>query len=306
MKPYIHIAVLFLGLLLPVTTFAQDLPVIGITEIHASINSRHWQDYKNSKQTNFQNMLETQLFKTGRFKIIERNRIDEVLAEQGIQGSFSGAGTKLQVQAVDYIVYGSITKFGSKKKILSTKNFSQAQLITEFGVDLKVVDAHSGEVRKTENIETIMESGTATGTKGFSTGDTAADPLADIQRVAARKVAAAIAESIFPIEVITFRDSTAYVNYGNALLSVGERLKVIQPGEALVDEKTGLNLGAVEEVIGVIEVTETLEKFSKARLVSGTPPQKGQIARIVGKGIGSAQSHSVAPGNQREYLGKKL
>ena len=42
---------------------------------------------KNSKAANFQSMLETHLARTARFKVIERHRIDEVLAEQALQAS---------------------------------------------------------------------------------------------------------------------------------------------------------------------------------------------------------------------------
>ena len=53
-----------------------------------------------------------------KFKIMERNRIDEVLSEQALQGEFSGSGTNMAMGAVDYIVYGSVTKFGKKEKVI--------------------------------------------------------------------------------------------------------------------------------------------------------------------------------------------
>ena len=61
--------------------FSQNLPIIAVTEIQSSVDSKYWRDYKNSKSNNFQNMLETQLVKVGRFKIMERNRIDEAKEE---------------------------------------------------------------------------------------------------------------------------------------------------------------------------------------------------------------------------------
>ena len=256
-------------------------------------------------------MLETQLVKVGRFKIIERERIDDVLSEQLLQGEFSGVGTNLAVGAVDYIVLGSVTKFGSKKKDISTKQFASSKIVTEFGLDLKVVSAQDGEIRRAESVEVTIESGSATNTRGFSTSDGAADPLADVQRRAAKKVAAAIAESIFPIEIVTFREDAgptccAYVNYGEAVLSVGDRLKVVQAGEALIDETTGLNLGAVEQTIGVVEVVEVLDKFSKAKIVSGAIPEKGQVARIVNDKTGLSNRSEAGPSNQRERLGRKI
>ena len=301
MKKLIFLIVLFSGL-----SFAQNLPIIAVTEIQSSVDSKYWRDYKNSKSTNFQNMLETQLVKVGRFKIMERNRIDEVLSEQVLQGEFSGAGTNMSAGAVDYIVYGSITKFGKKEKVIQTNKFSSVKVITEFGIDLKVVSALDGEVRRAENVDVVLETGSGMSTGKIATGDSAADPLADVQRRAAKKVAAAIAESIFPIGVITFRDNEAYLNYGDAILTVGDRLKVIQPGEELIDEATGLNLGATEQVIGTVEVTEALAKFSKAKVIDGGNPGKGMQARIIKDASSGAGGSSSGPQNQRQPLGRQI
>jgi len=300
--------VLIFSLILSGKVSAADLPVIGITEITSGVDVRNYREYKNSKAGNFQTMLETQMVKVGRFKIMERNRLDEVLSEQGLQGEFSDAGTVMNVGAVDYLVYGSITKFGSKKKEIATKSFATVKVIAEFGIDLKVVDATTGEIRRAETIDVSVETGSGMATNGIQTGDTLADPLSDVQRKAAKQVAAAISESIFPIEVITFREDTnqsccAYLNYGSALLSLGDRLKVVTLGEALIDETTGLDLGSTEKTVGVVEVTEALEKFSKAKIVSGEKPGKGQIARIIKDQTG-VNSNRKAP--QREKIGRKI
>ena len=300
--------ILIFSLILSGKVSAADLPVIGITEITSGVDVRNYREYKNSKAGNFQTMLETQMVKVGRFKIMERNRLDEVLSEQGLQGEFSDAGTVMNVGAVDYLVYGSITKFGSKKKEIATKSFATVKVIAEFGIDLKVVDATTGEIRRAETIDVSVETGSGMATNGIQTGDTLADPLSDVQRKAAKQVAAAISESIFPIQVITFREDTnqsccAYLNYGSALLSLGDRLKVVTLGEALIDETTGLDLGSTEKTVGVVEVTEALEKFSKAKIVSGEKPGKGQIARIIKDQTG-VNSNRKAP--QREKIGRKI
>ena len=300
-KILIILTMVFSGLI-----FSQNLPIIAVTEIQSSVDSKYWRDYKNSKSNNFQNMLETQLVKVGRFKIMERNRIDEVLSEQALQGEFSGSGTNMAMGAVDYIVYGSVTKFGKKEKVIQTNKFSSVKIITEFGIDLKVVSALDGEVRRAEAVNVVLETGSGMSTGKVATGDAAADPLADVQRRAAKKVAAAIAESIFPIGVITFRDNEAYLNYGEAILTVGDRLKVIQPGEELIDEATGLNLGATETVVGTVEVTEALEKFSKAKVIRGGNPGKGMQARIIKDASSGAGGNRSGPQNQRQPLGRQI
>ncbi len=284
---------------------AQDLPIIAITEIESSIDSPSWRDYKNSKSQNFQTMLETQLVQTKRFKIMERNRIDEVLSEQILQGEFSDNNTKMNVGGVDYIVYGSITKFGSKKKQIRTSGVSVTKLITEFGVDLKVVDVLTGEILKAETVDISLETGSGTSTNSFGISDVRADPLSDIQRSAAKSSAALIAESIFPIRLITWDEEStgccAYLNYGDAIISEGDIVRVIKQGSSFVDPDTGLELGSTEKTISKLRVTEVLDNFSKAALVEGKKPSGGELVRFDLKS--SVKSNNT---NQRERLGKKL
>ena len=127
MRPHFSLIYSFILLFLAAGKMSSaDLPVIGITEITSGVDVRNYREYKNSKAGNFQTMLETQMVKVGRFKIMERNRLGEVLGEQGLQGEFSDAGTVMNISAVDYLVYGSITKFGTKKKEISTHAFPRA------------------------------------------------------------------------------------------------------------------------------------------------------------------------------------
>ena len=291
--------------LFSISISAQELPVIAITEIESSVDSSSWLDYKNSKSQNFQTMLETQLVQTKRFKIIERNRIDEVLSEQILQGEFSNNNTKMNVGGVDYIVYGSITKFGSKKKQIQTSGVSVIKLIAEFGVDLKVVDVLTGEIIKAESIDISLETGSGTSTNSFGISDTLADPLSDIQRSAAKSSAALIAESIFPIRLITWEDESsnccAYINYGDAIMSQGDIVKVIKQGSVFVDPDTGLKLGSTEKTVSKLEIFEVLPNFSKAKLIEGETPSGGELVRFdVNNSVKSQNS------NQRERLGKKL
>ena len=89
-------------------------------------------------------------------------------------------------------------------------------------------------------------------------------------------------------------------------MTVGDRLKVIQPGEELIDEATGLNLGATETVIGTVEVTEALEKFSKAKVIRGGNPGKGMQARIIKDASSGSGGSRSGPQNQRQPLGRQI
>jgi hypothetical protein len=192
-----------------------------------------------------------------------------------------------------------------RKKQIKTTGVSVVKLITEFGVDLKVVDVLTGEIIKAETVNISLETGSGTNTNSFGISDTKADPLSDIQRAAAKSSAALIAESIFPIKLITWdeesTDCCAYINYGSAIMSVGDIVRVIKQGAAFVDPDTGLKLGSTEKTISKLQVSEVLENFSKAELVEGKKPSGGELVRF-------DLDSSVKSNNksQRKRLGKKL
>ena len=302
-KDLAYMGLALVGLVLPLAA-AADLPIIGITKIKAPVDDDGFYTRVNTKADNFQTMLETQLIKTQRFTVMERNRVDEVLAEQGLNNEFGDAQTAqggFNVGGVDYLVYGAITKFGQTKKVMATGGFSTAQLVTEFVADIKVVDASTGEIRKAETAEVELKTAGAVSTGDFASGNADADPLSDAQRAAAKKVAAIIATGIFPLEVVKGGD-TIYLNYGDAILDAGDVLTVFRPGEELIDEATGINLGSEETVVGSIRVTEATAKFSKASLISGTQPERGDLARIDKKSSDASSSQGQA-GKKR---GKKI
>lgn len=281
---------------------AQDLPIVGISTIKETVND--WN--RNAKGENFQAMLETQMAKVGRFKIMERARVDEILAEQGMNNEVGDGRTAnggYNIAGVDYLVYGSITKLGQRKSGMATGQFATASLITEMAVDIKVVDASTGEIRRAETAEAMVKSAGGMATGSFATAKGAGDPLADVQRMAAKKVASLIATSIFPIEVVK-GGSVIYLNYGSSILDQGDILAVFQPGEELIDEATGLNLGSEEIFLGKLQVTSTTDKFSKAKLLEGEGPTKGDLVRILEKApeAGSSSNRS-APVEKR---GRKI
>ena len=279
MKRAIALLALYVSTILATTpSYSSDLPVMGISTITSTVDDRR----VNAKNLNFQAMLETQMAKVGRFKLIERSRVDEILAEQNLNNAVGDKRTAsggFYIAGIDYLVFGSITKLGQTTSDVGTGSFRTRKVTTEMAVDVRVVDAATGEIRRAESADAAIETATALSAGGIATADSSADPLAEIQRVVAKRVASAIATSIFPIEVLKVSD-VVYLNYGASILSVGDVVTVFTLGEPLIDTASGLNLGAEETQIGELEVIETTDKFSKARLLSGTLPTAGDLVRI--------------------------
>ena len=286
--------------LLAASVAASDLPVIAVTAIQSSVDERDYRAYTNAKAGNFQNMLETQLSKINRFKLMERNRVDEVLSEQGLQDAFTSTGTGLGIEGIDYIVYGAITRLGTTERNIQTGNFASVKTVAEFGVDMKLVDVHTGEIRRAENVDLSMETGKRVGTGSFSSSERDASPLSTLQRAVARKIAAVITESIFPVKVVAVENGEVYLNYGDAMFERGDRLTVYREGRSFTDPDTGLSLGSARTELGRLTVTGTTDRFSTATVSSGEEPQVGDIATV------SVESDGDGNKGQREYLGRKI
>lgn len=293
------VSVLLLGSL---NVNAVSKPIIGVGEITSSISS--------ANPENFQTMLETALVKTNKFEIIERSRLDEVLGERalGMAGITDNNAGLSGVQGVDYLIYGSITKLGETKK---QSNFLIAGLnkndkIYEMGVDLRLVDVSTGKIVRAENVDLDSKSGgsfTVGGLAGYGalgTSSDEGDPLGDIQRMTAIEIAGVVTLTISPIKVMAAQsDGTIVLNYGEGVLQDEDYLRLFEVGEGFADPDTGEILGAEEIEIGIVQVTKALPKYTKTKLVSGSAPVVGMMARKVADDDVKALKKEIKKSNKK-------
>lgn len=256
-------------------SYAQsNKPIIGVGTFESSFS-----DYDSR---NIQTAIETALSKTGKFTLIERGRLDQLLAEQNlsIQGLVdSGASEFGGFGGVDYLLYGRVTQLGLESKNLLIMSACEAK----FGLDVRVVDVATAEIRLSENI---------TDDDQVNTSDSESNPCRGIgisafDNLAAkvsRKIAEKLTQTLFPVKIARVTGDQVYLNYGAGFLKNGELLKIVTLGEGFIDPDTGEVLGADEELIGVVEVTETKAKFSIGKIRLQTSGLSvGDVANRLGK-----------------------
>lgn len=296
------IAIFTVTLGLTGSVVAADLPIVAVSKFTSTVDSPYFRRYSTANPQNFEVMIETQLMKIGRFKVYERNRLDQILTEQGIQESLSGNGMLMKVDGVDYLLYGSITDYSSELKEINTGSFNSKKLITQFGVDVKIADARTSELRRAETVTVRIESANVITTGSFAQGEIAGDGLVEAQRKAAKIVASLLTESIFPISVVDVSEGDVYINYGDSILSVGDELKIVKQGRKLVDPQSGKVLGATETMVGRVKIKEVAAEFSIGEMISGNPPAAGDLARLDVK----ASATNKQSQQQRKPLGRKI
>ncbi len=79
----------------------------------------HWLDHKGDVEFEVNALFMNELVKSGKFTVIERQRLDDILQEQGLslsgQVSASSAVSAGKLLGVDYMLTGRITKFGERQ-----------------------------------------------------------------------------------------------------------------------------------------------------------------------------------------------
>ena len=278
LKKKILFATILVGLSMSSLIMAASKPVIGIGDITSTVGGN---------VTTFQTMLETAISQTNKFELMERSRMDDILGEQALSagGLTQGSGQIGGLGGIDYLIYGSITKLGTTSNAMAIGGIGGGGQKAEMSVDIRVVDITTGSIKISKTVEDSAKSGSAFAMEGLAIGGEEADPLGDVQRKTANKVATMIAMEIFPLKVINVSKGEAYVNYGPPSVKKGRFYKVVELGEGFTDPDTGEVLGQDETYIGAIEITETKSKYSIGTVLEGKI-ERGQIAFSMGEKAG--------------------
>lgn len=253
----------------------------------------------------FTTMIETAITSTSKFRVIER-KFDRLVAEQ--QAANSGIVTTNTpgriggFEGADFLIYGAITTASSSRKTdtgasigralvggmlsgnmgrgggllgggRSTANCSKTT--ASLTVDIKIVDAKTGEARYATRINQSADSSSS------CSGDTQID-TASLLRVAADKIAAGLVTTIFPIQIAAVQsEGTIVLNYGEGTVTPGALMAVFAKAEAILDPATGERLSDEGAQIGTIRITEVMPRISKAVAASAftQAPTIGAIVR---------------------------
>jgi curli biogenesis system outer membrane secretion channel CsgG len=258
-----------------------------------------WRDHKNEVEFEVNALFMNELVKSGQFTVIERQRLDDILKEQGLsltgQVSASSAVQAGKLLGVDYMLTGRITKFGERQVggnagwgiALSAKKKT-----LEGGLSVRLINTTTGE---------IVFADEATGEDSnfkvniFGTGggvdydQTAVDK---VFRPAVEELSRKLIDKAGGLsgsggdrpaaqgKISKISGDLVYLNMGdNKGVKVGDTFTVYALGEEIIDPDTGESLGAEETEVGKVEVVEVKAKYSKARVTSGSGMTAGSAVR---------------------------
>jgi curli biogenesis system outer membrane secretion channel CsgG len=241
-------------------------------------------------------MITTELVKTMKYKVIERQQLENLLqefalSESGLvdQSSIIKAGKMI---GVDYAVFGAVTDYGvnneSKGSGAFGVNISTVTQRARVALDVRMVNTTTGEIIAAENVVETAEK-KRTNVLGGNSSSYDETLVGDASRAAVSKVVALLTKQVTgetisnDIKILLVKEQEVYITAGSLSgVSAGDLYTVIKKGDELKDEDTGVSFGFIEEEIGIIEVVDpTISggKAAKCKIVSGQTLEKGFIVK---------------------------
>ena len=199
-------------------------------------------------------ILSSKLAASGKFILLERDGLEEIIAE---------AGEGMQKIGADYIILGSITKFGRKvegdQRLISN---TKTQTV-EAGVSIRLVDVSSGLIIYSDEASGFAETTSKTtlgigGTAGFDA------TLSD------KAISAALSQLVENIinkcmdkpwrgYVLTVEDGSYVISGGKTQgIEVGATFSLMKKGKMVTNPQTGIKIEMPGTKMGTLKVAATM------------------------------------------------
>ncbi|MEF3280887.1 MAG: CsgG/HfaB family protein [Elusimicrobiota bacterium] len=238
-------------------------------------------------------ILITELVKSEKFIVVERGKLDKIMAEQHIQqqGMIDAVtAVKIgQILGLEAIVVGAITEFGVRKEGSDYLLTQTKQQVAEVSVDIRVIDVQSGQVLLADSGKGVTKSKKGSflgmGTKGGYDETLEGEAL----RAAIVKFVDNISNQInkkpWSASIADAYGDEIYINAGsNSNIDIGLKLSCYKQGKEIRDPKSNLIIGYREEYLGDFEVKRYCGdsgdcSIAKAIKIEQTP-KAGDICRL--------------------------
>lgn len=288
--------VVAVALALVATSVHAGKPRIAVLEFgHKALNSRWW-----GSGGAAQDMFITELVKSGKFSVIDRERLDALMREKNLSlGGDIDPSTAVKagkLLGVEYFLFGNVTEFGEQE--------NKAKVGWGIGVDVKkrkfvaaldcrIVNTTTGEIvwadtgSKEESNVNVFVFGTGGGVDDDRMFDKVLRPV--VVELAGKVAKLNLESSGGPVpasevksgKIAKVEGTTVWINLGSANgINVGDTFAVYELGEPIKDPDSGEVLGQDEKKIGRIRVTAVKgPKYSECTIVDGSGMSAGNIVK---------------------------
>lgn len=166
MKKFVLILSAFIGLFCSTALYAAEKPSIAVMRFTNNARAYWW---SNNTGAEMQDMLVNELASTKAFRIMERRELKSAISEQQLSESGmmeSGSKVKLgKLKGARYQIFATVSAFEENTESSGGGvhyrgfSFGGDKKRAYIAVDLKVIDAETGEIIDTRTVEARSESG---------------------------------------------------------------------------------------------------------------------------------------------------
>lgn len=212
-------------------------------------------------------ILVTELAKTGRFVVVERDKLNKLLDEQKLQSSgVIDPKTVVQVGKVlglNAIVTGAVSEFGVKTEGSEYLLVQSKRQTAEVTVDIRLVDAETGQVVYADSGKGTAKSGKGSvlglGTRGGYDETLEGKALRAAIVEFTDNIVGQVSKKPWSCRIAAVRGDVVYLNAGPLMgVEPGLKLDCFHLGKGITDPTTGLVLGYEEVPLGRLRVTGAL------------------------------------------------
>ncbi|HET8730322.1 MAG TPA: CsgG/HfaB family protein [Moraxellaceae bacterium] len=210
------------------------------------------------------NELIQQLVATHKFDVLERARLDDILAEKDLaHGDYAApeeAPRLAKLLGADYLVVGRIEDLSGSSEEKSLPYSSRTYVLQRARIEmyLRIVDARTGRIVAAEKF--------ASEARLRDARDSNSIGKRLVER-AAQDTVGRIMDSVFPLRVARIEGSRLFINRGNdGSLRPGDTLAVLAQGAPLRDSDTGEDIGTADSEVARATVTAVNARYSEAEV----------------------------------------
>ncbi len=248
-------------------------------------------------------LLESALFDTGRFILVERENLGTVMDEQDLANSGRMAKSKTaqtgKLRSAKYLATGAMTEVEYNESGgdggIRIKGFSigGSKADAKITIIAKLIDTTTGEIVAKKRItgeagRAAVNLGYHEGNFGGNLGGFAKTPLGEAAQDCINQAAKFFAKQFEEIPstgtVVMVKDGRVIINRGEQYnFRNGMILAMTEEGEDLIDPETGEILEKAEgKRIGTIKITKASEKVSYCEVLEGEAnPARGTVVEVI-------------------------
>lgn len=236
-------------------------------------------------------ILITELGKSNRFILIEREKFDKLVAEQELERSKYFAPDQQaemgRMLGLNAIVTGSVSQFGVHTEGSNCLLWSTKKQVAEATVDVRTVDVETGQITYTEtgsgSAERDYTQVLGIGTSGGY--DELLGQKAFRQAIVkfVKNLEEQLSRTTWYCRVAEFDGAKVYLDAGQrSNLPLGTTLTVRRPGKEIKSPETGMVIGYTQEDVGKIKVTGYFgDDGGTAEIIEGVSPEVGDYAVLL-------------------------